>query len=159
VEFGIGRNTFFLGRCENLAQLLKVSDVCVLSSKAEGFSNAILEYMAAGRPVVATDVGGAREAIVEGQTGYTVPSGNDQLMASTVVSLLLDPEKANLMGERGRRVVEEQFSTRILLQNTEALYESLLASSVSAGNVSRKNVRTGSVSVSQPAGASPPSPP
>ena len=78
VEFGIGGNTFFLGRCENIAQLLKVSDVCVLSSKAEGFSNSILEYMAAGRPVVATDVGGAREAIVEGETGYTVPSGNDQ---------------------------------------------------------------------------------
>lgn len=156
VDFGIGGNTFFLGRCENLAQLLKVSDVCVLSSKAEGFSNSILEYMAAGRPVVATDVGGAKEAIVEGETGYTVPSGNDQLMASAVVSLLRDPEKANLMGERGRRVVEEKFSTGILLQSTEALYESLLTTSVSVG---RESVRAGSVSVSQPSGASPPSRP
>lgn len=156
VELGIGGNTFFLGRCENLAQLLKVSDVCVLSSKAEGFSNSILEYMAAGRPVVATDVGGAKEAIVEGETGYTVPSGNDQLMASAVVSLLRDPEKANLMGERGRRVVEEKFSTRILLQSTEALYENLLTTSVCVG---RESVRAGGASVSQPSGASPPSRP
>ena len=126
-DFGIGRNTFFLGRCENIAQLLKVSNVCVLSSKAEGFSNSILEYMAAGRPVVATDVGGAREAIIEGETGYTVPSGDDRLMANIVVSLLRDSEKANLMGEQGRRVVEEKFSSQALLRNTEALYEKLLA--------------------------------
>jgi glycosyltransferase involved in cell wall biosynthesis len=150
VEFGIGGKTFFLGRSENIAQLLSVSDVCVLSSKAEGFSNSILEYMAAGRPVVATDVGGAREAIVEGETGYTVPSGNDRAMAMSVVSLLRDPEKANLMGERGKRVVEEKFSSRALLQNTEALYEKLLANSVRTGSDSdRKNVRTGNVSVSQ----------
>ena len=126
-DLGIGGNTFFLGRCENIAQLLKVSDVCVLSSKAEGFSNSILEYMAAGRPVVATDVGGAREAIIEGETGHTVPSGDDRLMAGIVVSLLRDSEKANLMGEQGRRVVEQKFSAQALLRNTEALYEKLLA--------------------------------
>jgi glycosyltransferase involved in cell wall biosynthesis len=158
VEFGIAGNTFFLGRCENIAQLLKVSDVCVLSSKAEGFSNSILEYMAAGRPVVATDVGGAREAIVEGETGHTVPSGNDRLMASMVVSLLRDPAKANSMGECGRRVVEEKFSSRALLQNTEALYESLLATPVRTGSSSDR-VLVGAGSASQRAGASPPSPP
>ena len=125
-QLDIARSTFLLGRCENIAQLLTVSDLCVLSSKAEGFSNAILEYMAAGRPVVATDVGGAREAIREGETGYIVPSGNDELMAERIVSLLRDPAKARLMGEQGRRVVEEEFSLRALLQNTEALYERLL---------------------------------
>jgi glycosyltransferase involved in cell wall biosynthesis len=119
-------NTFLLGRCENMAQLLNASDVCVLSSKAEGFSNSILEYMAAGRPVVATDVGGAREVIREGETGYIVPSGDDELMAERIVSLLRDPARARLMGEHGRRVVEDKFSSRTLLQNTEALYEKLL---------------------------------
>ena len=126
-EFGIAGNTFFLGRSENIAQLLSVSDVCVLTSKAEGFSNSILEYMAAGRPVVATDVGGAREAIVEGETGFTVPAGNDRLMANQVVSLLGDPEKAKRFGEQGRRIVEEKFSTQALLENTETLYARLLA--------------------------------
>jgi glycosyltransferase involved in cell wall biosynthesis len=125
-QMGIGGNTFFLGRSENVAQLLSVSEVCALSSKAEGFSNAILEYMAAGRPVVATDVGGAREAIVEDETGYIVPSGNDELMAEKIISLLRDPAKARLMGAQGRRVVEEKFSSQALLRNTETLYERLL---------------------------------
>jgi glycosyltransferase involved in cell wall biosynthesis len=139
-ELGIEASTFFLGRSENVAELLSVSDVCVLSSRAEGFSNSILEYMAAGRPVVATDVGGAKEAIVEGETGYTVSSGDDALMAEKIISLLGDPAKARLMGEQGRRVVEEKFSSEALLRNTEALYERLL-------------------SMGQPAGASPPSRP
>ncbi|MGH9932735.1 MAG: glycosyltransferase [Pyrinomonadaceae bacterium] len=126
-QLEIAGDTFFLGRCENISPLLSISDVCVLSSKAEGFSNSILEYMAAGRPVVATDVGGAREAIIEAETGYTVPSGNDELMAERIITLLRDPAKARLMGEQGRRVVGEKFSSQALLRNTEALYERLLA--------------------------------
>jgi glycosyltransferase involved in cell wall biosynthesis len=127
-ELELEGNTFFLGHCENIAQLLSVSDVCVLSSKAEGFSNSILEYMAAGRPVVATSVGGAKEAISENETGYTVLSGNGVLMAERIISLLRDPAKARLMGKQGRRVVEERFSSAALLRNTEALYERLFAS-------------------------------
>jgi len=125
-QLDIAGKTFFLGRSKNVAELLSVSDVCVLSSKAEGFSNSILEYMAAGRPVVATDVGGAREVIVEDETGHIVPSGNDELMATRIISLLQDPARARVMGEQGRRVVEEKFSSQVLLQNTEALYRRLL---------------------------------
>jgi glycosyltransferase involved in cell wall biosynthesis len=122
----ISGKTFFLGRSENIAELLSVSDVCVLSSKAEGFSNSILEYMAARRPVVVTDVGGAREAVVENKTGYIVPSGEHEPMAARIIALLREPEKARAMGEEGRRVVEEKFSPQALLRNTEALYEGLL---------------------------------
>src|ERR1051325_2219964 len=130
-DLGLAENAFFIGRCQRIADLLAISDVCVLSSKGvEGFSNSILEYMAAGRPVVATDVGGAREAVVENETGFIVPSGNDESMADRVVSLLRDPEKAHAMGERGRQVVEANFSSQALLRNTEALYERLLASLV-----------------------------
>jgi glycosyltransferase involved in cell wall biosynthesis len=125
-EFGIERSTFFLGRCDDVGALLKLSDVCVLSSKAEGFSNAILEYMAAARPVVATDVGGAREAVAEGQTGYLVSSGDYQTMAERIVSLLQDRERARVMGERGQRVVEEKFSCEAQLEVTETLYDRLL---------------------------------
>jgi glycosyltransferase involved in cell wall biosynthesis len=125
-ELGIDHSTFFLGRCENVAELLSISEVCVLSSKAEGFSNSILEYMAAGRPVVVTDVGGAREVVSEGETGYLVPSGDNVMMARRLISLLREPERARLMGHNGRRVVEEKFSCGAQLARTEELYELLL---------------------------------
>ena len=125
-ELGIADKTIFLGRVENIATLLRASDICVLTSKAEGFSNSILEYMAAGCPVVATDVGGAREAIVEGETGNLVVSGDDATMAQRIIFLLENPDKAKVMGQKGRRVVAERFSTTAQLQNTEALYGTLL---------------------------------
>jgi glycosyltransferase involved in cell wall biosynthesis len=125
-QLGILQSTFFLGRCDKIAELLSVSDICVLTSKAEGFSNSILEYMAAGRPVVATDVGGAGEAIIEGETGYLVTSGDDQQLASRLIELLRDADKASQMGRRGRAVVEEKFSCEVQLSQTERLYEELL---------------------------------
>jgi L-malate glycosyltransferase len=134
-QLGIGDRTIFLGRCENVAQLLNVSHVCVLSSKAEGFSNSILEYMAAGRPVVATDVGGAREAIVDNETGFLVPANSPELMAEKIISLLRDSAQAQLMGAAGQRVVEEKFSSRALLKNTSALYEKLLSPAVKTRSV------------------------
>ena len=125
-ELEIHDSTYFLGRCENVAELLSISAACVLSSKAEGFSNSILEYMAAGRPVVVTDVGGAREVVSEGETGYLVRSGDDATMADRLIWLLRDPEKARSMGEKGRRVVEEKFSCEAQLAHTEELYKRLL---------------------------------
>ena len=126
-ELGIAESTYFLGRCSHVPDLLSISDVCVLSSKAEGFSNAILEYMAAGRAVVATDVGGAREALTDGETGYVVPSGDDETMAARIVELLNNSEFRNAMGSKAREVVERKFSCESQLNRTEALYEQLLA--------------------------------
>jgi L-malate glycosyltransferase len=125
-SLGIEDRTFFIGRCENVAAVLSISEVCVLSSSSEGFANAILEYMAAGRPVVATDVGGAREAIVQGETGYLVPAGDHAQMADHIISLLLDPENARAMGQSGRQRVNEKFSSPRQLQNVESLYHELL---------------------------------
>ena len=125
-SLGIADRTFFIGRCQDVGSVLSISDVCVLSSSSEGFSNAILEYMAAGRPVVATDVGGAREAIVHGETGYLVPAGDHDQLADHIVSLLLDHETASSMGESGRRRVNEKFSTARQFQNIEGLYAELL---------------------------------
>ena len=127
-QLGIEQNIIFLGRCERVAELLSVSDVCVLSSKAEGFSNAILEYMAASRPAVVTDVGGAREAVADGESGYVVPAGDDEQMAARITTLLLDPRKADSMGRRAREIVEENFSLQAQLERTERLYDRLLES-------------------------------
>jgi glycosyltransferase involved in cell wall biosynthesis len=126
VELGIQDSTWFLGRCDRVADLLNISEICVLSSKAEGFSNSILEYMAAGRPVVVTNVGGAAELVSEGETGYLVSSGDDSGMASRIISLLRNPDKARKMGKNGKRVVEEKFSCAAQLSRTESLYERLL---------------------------------
>ena len=126
-ELGI-EDIFFLGRCEKVAEMLSVSEICVLSSKAEGFSNSILEYMAAGRPVVVTNVGGASEVVVDGETGYLVPSGEDVAMAARLIGLFRQPEQARAMGAEGKRVVAEKFSCEAQLARTEELYDRLLKS-------------------------------
>lgn len=125
-SLGIADRTFFIGRCQDVGSVLSISDVCVLSSSSEGFSNAILEYMAAGRPVVATDVGGAREAIIHGETGYLVPTGDHEQLADHVIELLRDPENAQSLGAAGKRRVNEKFSSLKQLQNVESLYNELL---------------------------------
>lgn len=127
VQLGLEKTAFFIGQCDSVAELLAISDVCVLSSKAEGFSNSILEYMAAQRPVVVTDVGGAREVVKDGETGYLVPPGDDEAMAAHIITLLNNPEQANQMGQRGRQIVEKKFSCSAQLQNTQNLYYQLFA--------------------------------
>ncbi len=126
-ELGLTEDVFFIGRCDRVGDLLGISEIGVLSSKAEGFSNSILEYMAAALPVVATDVGGAREVIIEAETGYIVPSGDDVAMGEHIISLLRAPERARLMGERGRQVVAEKFSWEAQVSILKNFYEELLA--------------------------------
>jgi glycosyltransferase involved in cell wall biosynthesis len=99
----------------------------VLSSRAEGFSNAILEYMAASLPVVATDVGGAREAILDGETGYVVPPRQPEAMAARLIEILRRPDLARSLGESGRRRVESEFSCAAQLERTLALFDRLRA--------------------------------
>jgi L-malate glycosyltransferase len=125
-ELGIADDVHFVGRCDDVGMLLHASNVGVLSSKAEGFANAILEYMAAGLPVVATDVGGVREAIVEGETGFIVPSGDHAQMAERIIQVLSNDEQARAMGARGKAIVEK-FSSVNHLRNTLELYQELLA--------------------------------
>jgi glycosyltransferase involved in cell wall biosynthesis len=140
-ELGIERNTFFIGRCQRVAELLSISNVCVLSSRAEGFSNSILEYMAAARPVVVTDVGGAREAVIEGETGFIVPAGDDENMAERIMKLLRDPERASAMGTRGKLTVAEKFSCETQVERTTALYEHLLARPAKIVDPALKNLQ------------------
>jgi glycosyltransferase involved in cell wall biosynthesis len=123
-KLGLGENTHFTGRCQTVPELLSISSVGVLTSTAEGFSNSILEYMAAGKPVVATDVGGAKEAIVEGETGFLVKINDAAGLARRLEELIKDPEKAKDMGERGSQIVEEKFSSRKQRETIVNLYNS-----------------------------------
>lgn len=133
-QLGLAEDVFFTGRCERVADLLSVSDIGVLSSASEGFSNAIIEYMAAALPVVATNVGGAREAVVEAETGFLVQPGDADTMAHRLKELLNNPTRSRAMGERARRIVEEKFSSTALLERTHRLYERLLAMPPSANS-------------------------
>jgi glycosyltransferase involved in cell wall biosynthesis len=122
-ELGLEGHAFFIGRCHRIAELLALTEVCAFSSSHEGFSNSILEYMAAARPVVVTDVGGAREAVIEGVTGHIVKPDDHDSMAERIIALLGDPARGREMGERGRLVVKEKFSLEAQLDLTHGLYE------------------------------------
>lgn len=119
-------NIHFIGRCTIVPELLSSSFACALTSFNEGFSNSILEYMAAEKPVVATNVGGASEAIIEGETGFLVESDNDEMLAEKLVWLLENQTKAQEFGKKGRKIVEESFSCEAQLANTIKLYQRLL---------------------------------
>lgn len=122
-RLGIADRITFLGRCTRVPDLLAGSFAGVLTSFNEGFSNSILEYMAAGIPVVATDVGGASEAIVEGETGFLVASDDAEAMATRLIGLLADAGSAAGLGAAGRRRVEERFSCAAQLSATLELYD------------------------------------
>ena len=125
-QLGVAENVHFIGRCDDVPALLCASYVCVLTSTAEGFSNSILEYMAAGKPVIATNVGGADEAIADGESGYLVASDDDAAMAGRLIELLENEEKASNFGNAGKQLVSEKFSQDEQLCKTIDLYNSLL---------------------------------
>lgn len=114
----------FLGTRLDIPELLAASDISVLASHEEGFSNVILESMAAGLPVVATDVGGNGEAVVNGVTGWLVPPKNSGVLAKKIIDLLENPDRAKKMGEQGRARVKAHFSVERLVNQHIALYQS-----------------------------------
>ncbi|MGC2238026.1 MAG: glycosyltransferase [Pyrinomonadaceae bacterium] len=121
-ELKIEKNVHFTGRCAKVPELLSVSFAGVLTSFNEGFSNSILEYMAARLPVVVTNVGGASEVVSENENGFLVESDDSKGMAKNLIFLLENLEKAKQFGENGRNLVEEKFSCKAQLENTLELY-------------------------------------
>jgi glycosyltransferase involved in cell wall biosynthesis len=121
-ELQIVDNVRLIGLCRKVPELLSISFACVLTSFNEGFSNSILEYMSAEKPVVATNVGGASEAISENETGFLVNSDDDETMSNRLIELLKDETKAAKFGETGRKFVEENFSCEAQLRKTLELY-------------------------------------
>lgn len=122
-ELKITKNNHFIGRCAIVPELLSVSFAGALTSFHEGFSNSILEYMAAKLPVVATDVGGASEAIVENETGFLVKSDDDSAMSEKFIELLQDEQKARQFGENGRKIAEKNFSLHSQKSKINKLYD------------------------------------
>lgn len=125
-ELGIAERVLFLGDRRDVPDLLHALDVFVLSSTTESFPNAVLEAMAARKPVVATRVGGTPELVEDGVTGYLVPVSDPVGMAHRIVELLHDPAKRRAMGEAGRARAEREFSPGRMRQKLEELYDRLL---------------------------------
>ena len=125
-ELNIKKDVYFLGKRTDVPAIISSLDVSVLSSTNEGFSNVIMESMAAGKPVVATNVGGSKEMIKDGITGYLVPPADSNAMANAIMDLLKSPEKAVAMGGMGRKVVQEKFTVETMVKKYEELYFSLV---------------------------------
>lgn len=123
---GIAERVRFLGLRADVAALLAISDVFVLPSLSEGLSIAVLEAMAARRPVVATRVGGNPELIMDGETGLLVPPADPHALAMAVTSLLLRPGEARRLGDNALEHVRTSFSLTGMVGAYEAMYESVL---------------------------------
>ncbi len=122
----LDKNIFLLGRKENVADFLNVADVFVLSSLWEGFPNVILEAMACGLPVVATNVGGVEEIIEDNVSGFLVEPKNPSALAKKIEFVLnLNSGKRKEIGKKGRKTIEEKFSLGKMIKSYENLYEKL----------------------------------
>lgn len=126
-RLGIGDRVVFTGFRGDVPELLSEVAVSVLPSLSEGLSNAILESMAAGVPVVATAVGGNSEAVQEGVTGLLVPPRDAAALADAISAVLADPTLATRLGAAGRKRATECFSNERMVRNTEEFYLALLA--------------------------------
>ena len=133
---GLDSQVTFWGEQQDVGTYLSAFDIAVLTSDTEGCSNALLEAMALGKPVVATDVGGNREVVSYGETGILVPSGNAEALAEAVITLLRDPDMAQDMGRRGRERVVTRFSLESMVRQYESLYQDALGEKVNRCNSS-----------------------
>lgn len=123
---GLSENFRLLGWRDDVSNLLSACDVLLLTSIYEGLPRVVLQAMAAGKPVVATDVSGTPEAVRHGVTGYLHHPGGSKAMAESLAILLKDPDKARRMGEAGRRALKGTFLIREMLKEIEKNYQRVL---------------------------------
>jgi len=117
-----------MGEIREVGPFLHAVDIVVLPSLAnEGLPNALMEAMAASKPVVATDTGGTRELVIDGQTGYIVPPGTSIPLAERVAQLCADPHRRRRMGQRGRQRLSQTFTAEAMAHNFARLYSNLLS--------------------------------
>jgi len=131
-EYGLGDHVSFLGGQECVEELLAVADVLLLPSLHESFGLVALEASSVGVPVVASNVGGTGEVIVDGETGYLRDPHDVAGMVEVVESILSDPATADRLGQAGRRRAEREFAVDRIIPRYEELYESVLSRAATA---------------------------
>lgn len=124
---GLGHRVHFLGVRTDIPIILGACDVLVLSSRWEGNPLAVMEAMAAGKPVIATAVGGVPELVTDGATGLLVAPGDAAALGEALSALLHDASKRREMGGAAAQRAEEQFCAKVMTRRYEELYENLLA--------------------------------
>lgn len=127
VDLEIGDRVNFLGDRRNVEDFIAAADVFLLVSRSEGHPRSILEAMRARLPVVATDVGGCGESVVDGETGFLVPPGDSATLAVRLAELLDDVGLRVRMGDAGRTRYEDYFTLDSMAAKTVALYESIVS--------------------------------
>jgi glycosyltransferase involved in cell wall biosynthesis len=130
-ELGVVRDTLFLGYQEDVAPFYAAFDALVLPSANEGTPVSAIEALAAGRPVVATRVGGVPDVVRDGEDGFLVEAGNTDDLADRLGRLARDPALRERMGKQGRARVLPRYAVDRLVDDVDRLYRSLL----SAGGV------------------------
>ena len=125
-DLNLANHFHFVGGVANLHEYLSTADIFVLPSRSEGFSNAIVEAMAASLPVVATNVGGNAEAVTDGVTGLIVPPDDPAALAAAITRLLSDPARAREMGAAGNKLASEKFTTDAMMHQITLAYANVL---------------------------------
>jgi glycosyltransferase involved in cell wall biosynthesis len=127
-RLGIRDRVEFLGQRHDVAELLASAHIFALPTKWEGFPLSILEAMRAGLPVVASNVGGVAEAVVDGENGFLIPSGNSDGFREGLRKLIESPALRRQMGEIGRTHYEAKFTLEVMLRKTLAVYHKAVSS-------------------------------
>ena len=125
-RLGLGEKVHWLGLKEDVRHFLLASDVGILCSCEEGFSNSILEYMEAGLPAIVTNVGGNAEAVVDGKTGLVVESKNCESLSAAVLALQRNQKRRVKMGNLARKRVSNLFNQKRAKRNYLDMYSELV---------------------------------
>jgi glycosyltransferase involved in cell wall biosynthesis len=122
----IGDGIQFLGERKDIESIINSARLGILCTRTEGISNSVMEYMAAGKPVVVTDGGGSCEIVADGENGFLVPQGDAAAVAEKIQILLDDPVLADKMGLAGKHRLQRDFSLERLADDTIRMYEDVL---------------------------------
>lgn len=125
-DLGLGDSVFFLGGRPDVPAVLARATLGVLCSRQEGLSNAVMEGMAAGLPMVVTDAGGNAELVKDGERGYVVAPQQPGALAQAMLRVLADPIRARRIGERARRFVETELTLDRMIDEHDRLYQRLV---------------------------------
>ncbi|GAB4528305.1 MAG: glycosyltransferase family 4 protein [Pleurocapsa sp.] len=123
----IGKKVKFLGLRKDVPEIMAQTQVYALISHWEGLPRTIIEAMRGGLPVVASDVGGVRELVEDGETGFVIPRGNVELLAQKLSELVNNRELRLKMGDAGRKKYESQFKFEYMYGQTVATYQKVLS--------------------------------